>query len=79
MKKKCIMRSFIICIILQILLHWSNQKEKEMDRTCKLHGRYDKCIHTFGQKLEGRPRVDGRIILTWILQKYSVRMWIGFI
>jgi hypothetical protein len=27
----------------------------------------------------GGLRIDGRIILKWILKKYGVRMWTGFV
>jgi len=26
----------------------------------------------------GRPRIDGRIILKWIIKKEDVRIWSGF-
>jgi hypothetical protein len=42
--------------------------------TCSMHGRDEKCIQNFHRKPEGkrtlgRLRVDGRIILEWIIRK----------
>jgi hypothetical protein len=30
------------------------------------------------ENLKGDPYVDGRIILKWIVKRYGIRMWTGF-
>jgi hypothetical protein len=41
-----------------------------------MHGRYGKCIQNFGQKTCREDMgIDGRIMLKWILGKYSEEMW----
>jgi hypothetical protein len=53
-----------------------------MDDTCSSQGRHEKYKKILVRKPKGKYHlrylcVDGRIILKWILEKYSVRMWTG--
>jgi hypothetical protein len=50
--------------------------EDEMGGACSAHGGDEKCIQNFGWKDLG---VDGRIILTWIVRKWGLRVQIEFI
>jgi hypothetical protein len=43
------MKSFVICVHLQILLGTSN-KEEWVDGTCGTHGRGDESVYGFGEK-----------------------------
>jgi hypothetical protein len=62
---------------------WSNQEE--MGRACSTHEGEERVIQGFGGKTWeirrplGRPGVDGRIILKWILVKGNGRPWTGSI
>jgi hypothetical protein len=48
------------------------------------HGGSEKCSRNFieniskGREYMGVTGVDGRIPLKWIIKKYGVRMWTGF-
>jgi hypothetical protein len=55
-----------------------------MGGASRMYGKDEKCIQNSDQNLKWEdnledPEVDGRIILEWILEKRSVRMWTGFI
>jgi hypothetical protein len=59
-------------------------KEDEMSGTSSTHGRGDKSQKLLLVNVKGRDhlensRVDGRIILEWILKKYDGKVWNGFI
>jgi hypothetical protein len=56
-----------------------------MDWACNTYGRYEKRIKNYCRKTSregdhlGDLDVDGRIILEWLLKKYGVSVWTGFI
>jgi hypothetical protein len=51
-----------------------------MGRACSMHRRDEEYIQDFGGKARRKEtNVGGRIILKWILEKYSGVVWTGFI
>jgi hypothetical protein len=60
-------------------------EEDEIGVACSMHGRDEKIVQKFSQKaLKGRDHlkdlyINVRIILNWILKKYYVMNWTGFI
>jgi hypothetical protein len=59
-------------------------KENEVDRTCSTHARDENWLQKLVGKREGETSfqdlgLGGRIVLKWILQKYDMRVWTGYI
>jgi hypothetical protein len=67
----------------QILFTLSREGGK-MGDTSRTHGKDETCRRFWSENLKGEehaedPRVDGRIILDWILGKYGGHLWTGFV
>jgi hypothetical protein len=55
-------------------------KEEEMDRTCRMHGREQKCVWDLVGKPDAKDHledlgIDGRTILQWVLRKETGRTY----
>jgi hypothetical protein len=66
-----IMKSSIICSLLQILLGCDQTKEVKWSR---LHERDEKYENLKGRDCLEDIVVDGRVVVTWILKKYGMRV-----